>query len=439
MQKEMLKRLLVEQKEEGCPNDLIARELAVHPRRKKANTLVGIRRAGKTYSMFQIMDDLDTGNVFYINLEDERLIHPNLQHLTRLIPTIRETFELEEGPIYLFVDEVQNVPEWEQWARRIAEKPDVYLFISGSSSKVTSEEVATELRGRTLTTYIFPLSFQEFLRFKEFKYDMKRISYSQQRYELKRLFDEYLRFGSFPEIVLEKNEMVKLQILREYFSTIVARDIIERHNVNKIRALKSFMKLLLNNFSRLISFTRAKNWLQSMGLSISKTTLTTYFGYLRSSFFLFDNTIFSRSIKDRLQYPRKIYVIDNGFASALTDRFSTDRGWFFENLVARELYRTTVIYPRKEIFYWKSGDREVDFIVKDNIKVKKLIQVCSDLTPQRKSREVKNLLKASEDVNCDTLYVITDEHAATEERQGKNITYIPLWKWLLQRSSNMKD
>lgn len=96
--------------------------------------------------MFQIMDDLDTGNVFYINLEDERLIHPNLQHLTRLIPTIRETFELEEGPIYLFVDEIQNVPEWEQWARRIAENPDVYLFISGSSSKVTSEEVATELR-----------------------------------------------------------------------------------------------------------------------------------------------------------------------------------------------------------------------------------------------------------------------------------------------------
>lgn len=199
------------------------------------------------------------------------------------------------------------------------------------------------------------------------------------------------------------------------------------------------MKLLLNNFSRLISFTRAKNWLQSMGISISKTTLTTYFEYLRSSFFLFDNTIFSRSIKDRLQYPRKIYVIDNGFASALTDRFSTDRGWFFENLVARELYRTTVVYPRKEIFYWKSGDREVDFIVKDNIKVKKLIQVCCDLTPQRKTREVTNLLKASEDVNCDTLYVITDEHAATEERQGKNITYIPLWKWLLQRSSNMKD
>lgn len=429
---EDVKKLLVEWKEQGVPEDLINRDLKFEPLKNKCNTLAGIRRAGKTYFMFQRIKNIDTSNTFYINFEDERIINPRIEHLSNLIPAINELFELSDDPLYLFVDEIQNVPGWEKWARRIAEKNDVFLFISGSSSEVTSKEIATSLRGRTLTKHIFPLDFREFIMFKGFKSNLSNIDYSQEKHKIKRLFNEYLEFGGFPEVVLEENKVQKLRILREYFSTIVARDLIERYGVKKVQVLQSFMKLLLNNFSRQISFSKAENWMKSMGIKVSKNTLIEYFDHIRSSFFLFSTGIFSPSVKDRLQYPKKIYVVDNGFATALTERFSTDQGWFYENLVGVELFKEVVSNPRKEIFYWKSGKNEVDFVVKKGGKVKELFQVCSDLNKKSKSREIDNLLKASEELECENLAVITGDKSGEEKIKGKTVKYKPLWSWLLE-------
>lgn len=430
--KETIKRLIVEFREEGLPDDLKDRKVKVDTERKKAILLTGIRRAGKTYRMFQMIKDQKKEDVFYINFEDERLLNPTVEDLSQLLPTIKETFDIEE-PIYLFVDEVQRIEGWERWARRLAETDSVYLTVSGSSSQLSSREIASSLRGRTLTTHIFPLDFQEFLDFKGFDLeDISHVKYSKEKPTLRKHFNEYLEYGGFPEIVLEEKEKRKLKILREYFSTIVARDLIERHSIDKVNVLESLMKLLVNNFSRLISFSKTRNWLKSMGLKVSKNTIANYFSYLRSSYFLFDITIHSRSVKDRLQYPRKVYLIDNGFATSLTERFSSDRGCFFENMVAVNLFKDTVSSPQKELHYWKKDGKEVDFVVREGLDTKELIQVCSDLNVDTEEREVGNLLDASEDLGCNNLTLITDDLDEERNIDGKKVNFIPLWLWLLR-------
>ena len=429
---EILKELLFEWREEGIPDDLVERDIAVKTRKGKANTFAGIRRCGKTYVMFQIIKNLHSKNVFYINFEDDRIINPNIKHLSNLLPVIHETFKVKE-PLYLFVDEIQVIEHWEKWARRMAENRDIYLFISGSSSKLTSQEIATSLRGRAITNYVFPLDFPEFLNFKGFEYKPSKIEHSPKKSDLKRLLNEYLTFGGFPEIVLEKDEKEKLKLLRDYFSTIIARDLIERYRIDNIPALEAFMKLILNNFSRYLSFSKSENWMRSIGIKTSKSTLIEYFNYIKSCFFTFETRIFSYSIKDRLQYPIKVYIVDNGFATALTPRHDRDFGWFCENLVAIELYRRFVNDPLREIYYWRDlKHREVDFVMSEGLKVKQLIQVCYDVSDiDTKERELKALVKASNELKCNNLLVITWDYKGEEEFKGKRIKFIPLWKYLL--------
>jgi hypothetical protein len=427
-----IEALLLEWKEEGIPDDLIDRKLDADILERKANVLLGIRRAGKTYCMFQLMKKFDFERVFYINMEDDRIIRPNLRHLTVLVPSIRKLFEVK-FPIYLFVDEIQTVDQWEKWARRIAESKKVVLFISGSSSKLSSKEIATSLRGRTNSIYVFPLSFEEFLQFREFTFNRRLIDYSSKKPDLMRLFNEYLKFGGFPEVVLQKEKRIKLKLLKEYFTTIIARDIIERFKIKNTLALETFMKYLLNNFSRYISFSKAANWMKSIGIRVGKATLREYYSYITQSFFINSTSIFSYKIKDVLQYPIKVYVADNGFITALT-LGQENLGWLYENLVANELFKRSFLDPKVEIYYWKSGANEVDFVLKEGLRVKELIQVCFDVEDNKtKRRELRGLIKAGEELKCKNLLIITGDYEGEEKVGNRSIKFIPLWKWLLKK------
>lgn len=430
---ETLKKLLVEFREEGLPAPVLDRERNLEEMETKANVIAGIRRSGKTYQMYRSIKEKGLENCFYLNLEDERLVNPTAQDLSNIIPLIEENFDIEK-PLNLFIDEIQNSKNWEKWARRIAEKKEVSLYISGSSSRLSSKEIATSLRGRTLTTYNFPLNFREFLDFNDRTYSIRNIKSSPKRHSLKRYFEEYLKFGGFPEIVLAEEGRVKRKLLQEYFSTIITRDIIERHKVGDVNKLENFMKLLVNHFSRLVSFSKVENWLKSMGISSSKSTLINYFKYIKASFFMFDVKIFSPTVKDRLQYPRKIYVIDNGFATALADNFSENRGWYFENLAALELYKKTIDDPSQEVFYWKDKQgKEVDFVIKYGQEVKKLVQVCSDLNDENREREIDSLVKSSKNLGCNNLKLLTEDKSGSIEKGGKKIKLEPIWYWCLQR------
>lgn len=430
--KEIIKTLLYEWEERNLPK-IIERErkLSEFLRLKvpKIIVITGFRRTGKTYLIFQLVKELlkkkNKEEIVYINFEDER-IPSKTEILTNLFPAIKETFQ---KPVeIIFLDEIQNIPDWSKWVRRIYDKERIKIFITGSSSKMSNREIPTELRGRCLEVKISPLSFREFLRFKKAEIDFRAANYSEnEKAKLVRLFNEYLFYGGMPEVVLSPKDK-KFEILQQYYKTVVRRDIVERFKIKNEEGLKSLLLLLLNSTS--YSVTKLYNTLKSLNYKIGKTTLCQYISYTETAYFLESVPIFSYKIKAQLQYPRKVYFIDNGFINCLSTKFSKDLGRLYENLVFRELKRKT--RTDTEIYYWKDErGKEVDFVVKEGLKIKKLIQVCYDLTDfSTKNREIKNLLKASKELKCNDLIIISQDLEKEEKIKNQKIQFIPLWKFI---------
>ncbi|MDP1694312.1 MAG: ATP-binding protein, partial [Candidatus Woesearchaeota archaeon] len=305
------------------------------------------------------------------------------------------------------------------------------IFVSGSSSRMSEEEIPTELRGRFLEIKIFPLSFIEFLRFKRLSFDFTTIDYSDKEKPLiLKALTEYLTYGGLPEIVLI-DENRKFEVAQSYYATVIKRDIIERYNLKNEEPLKALLKLLLN--SKEYSINKSYNTLKSLGYKIGKTTLQKHIACIENSYVAFSLPIFSYKIKDQMQYQKKVYFIDNVFINSISTKFSNNFGRLYENIVAVELRRRG-----KECYYWKNVEREeVDFVIKNESKISQLIQVCYDISdPDTKKREIKALLKASKDLRCDALLVINQEYSGEEELEWfgikRKVTFIPLWKWLLE-------
>lgn len=399
--------------------------------------VVGVRRAGKTYLMFGIIKKLlkriPKKATLYINFEDRKLLPLTSDYFNQVIAFIHQKELLDEHKrMYLFFDEVQRIEGWERFVRSIYDefKGKVKIFVSGSSASLLSKEYGRLLSGRHLTVGVFPLSFKEFLRFKNFKEGL-----SEKKVEkTKALLNEYLRFGGFPEVVLQKSKRKKEDLLNQLFSDILFRDILGRTEVRKEQTIEEFMYFLSSNVSNLLSFNKMANYFKSRGIKISVPTLQSYFYLAKNAFLFFDSLIFSFKVKDQLQYPRKIYCVDNGIVNLIGFKFSEDRGRIYENTVAVELLRRFFSKPSLKIFYWKdSRGREVDFVVKEGLKVKQLIQVCSKVeSKETKNRETKALFKASQDLKCDDLLVITSDYETKEKIEDKEIKFIPLWKWLLK-------
>jgi hypothetical protein len=399
---------------------------------RKIIAITGFRRTGKTFLLLQIINELlkdkNREQEIYINFDDER-IPQKTEFLTDLIPSIKQTFK--EKTLHLYLDEIQNMPDWGRWLRRIYDNEDFGLFVTGSSSKVSSREIPTELRGRCLEIKVFPLSFKEFLSFRNIKIDPEVFQYSEnEKMKAVRAIDEYLQFGGMPEVVLASEDK-KTEFLQQYYGTVVRRDIVERYNVKNEEGLKAMMRLLLN--STQYSISRLYNTMKSLNYEIGKTTILNYLNYVESSYFIHSLPIVSHKVKDQLQYPRKVYFIDNGFINTISTRYSKNNGRLFENMVAIELLRRYSQNNNVELYYWKDRTgKEIDFVIKENLKIKQLIQVCYDIEYyDTKKREIDALLKASDELKCKNLMVITKDYEATEEIKGKKIKFVPLTKWLL--------
>ena len=430
---ELLKTILYEWKERKLPQT-IGREIDLKGYLRmvpsKIIVITGFRRVGKTYLLFQLIKEFlqkkDKEEIVYINFEDER-IPPKTEVLTTLLPVIKQTFQ--KFPEILFLDEIQDIPNWSKWTRRIYDKEEIKIFITGSSSKMSAKEIPTELRGRCLEIKVSPLSLKEFLKFKNMEIDFQRVRYSEnQKARLVKALNEYLFYGGMPEVVLTNQEK-KLEILQQYYKTVVRKDIIERFKIKNEEGLKALLLLLLNSTS--YSFTKLYNTLKSLNYRIGKTTLLQYLSYIEDSYFAESVPIFSYKIKDHLQYPRKIYFVDNGFINALSTKFSKDLGRLYENLVFGGLRRKSNF--ETEIFYWRGGNgKEVDFVIKESQKVKELIQVCYDIENyDTKKREINSLIRASKELKCDNLIIINQNIEREEKFKGKKIKFTPLWKWLL--------
>lgn len=380
--------------------------------------ITGPRRSGKSVLSFQLLKDKNFG---YVNFDDERLSGLETKELNLLLRTI---YEIYQKPKFIFFDEIQNISNWELFVNRL-KRQGFNLVITGSNSRLLSTELASHLTGRHFSLELYPFSFREYLDFNDFDYHREYFT-TKETALIRRFLEQYLFSGGFPEVV--QGEDYKRYLVSLY-STILTKDILLRHKIKYINTLKGFTGYLISNFARKITFNKLKNIFSLKSVHTAKN----YFGFIEEAYIIFPIEKFSYKAKERLAAPRKIYSIDTGLINVLTSKFSQEIGYIYENVVAIELLRKKVLRPEKEIYYWEDGYRyEVDFVVKDGLRAKELIQVSYDIENyDTKKREVNSLIKASKKLKCNNLLIITSDYEAEEKFKGKKIKFVPLWKWLL--------
>lgn len=395
--------------------------------------LIGPRRAGKTYLLFQtaknlISEGYKKENIAYVDFEDVRLRALKPQDFSTFIKALHEILQEKNGRIVLLLDEIQNIQEWQNWIRTLHNSKKYYILITGSSSKLSSKEIATQLRGRYISKLVLPFSFKEFLDYK--KFETKNLKAPEVKGNLLQNLRQYLRFGGFPDVVKENEEQAKIELLRTYKETIFYRDVVERFAIRDVSFLENFLEIVMENFGKYVSLSKLENHFKSLGLRKSKKTLSNYLKYLETAFFIFSVEKFGYKTKERVSQPKKVYPIDLGFYRLLP-RFSDDIGILMESLVAINLYKMK-FYKGLEIFYWKDyQQKEVDFVLKKGTKIEQLLQVVYASHKREAEDALDAMIKASRELKCSNLIVITWDYEAEERINGKRVKFVPLWKWVL--------
>lgn len=436
MNKEILKQVIKESQEFKFP-EIVPRELEVPLKSQKIIAITGPRRSGKTFLLYSLIKKLisqgvSTEQILYINFDDPRLLPSNAQTLESILESYRELYpEHRRKKNFIFLDEIQNVQDWEVGTRRIYDTRTFYLFLTGSSSKLLSKEISTHLRGRAINFEVLPFSFREILSAKEIQLD-RNIFYSQERFAVIKQLEAYLEMGGFPEVVLEESMDLKIRTLKEYLETMFFRDLIERFKVKNQPVIRELIKYLSTNTASLFSLNAFYKWIKQ-SYPVTKRTLINYVSALEDIGLFFLVRKFSYSLKEQTLTPRKSYIVDNGFRTAYGFRFSEDKGKILENTVFLELKHRQAKNPFMEIFYWQDyKKREVDFVVMHGRKIKTLIQVCSDINDfKAKEREITSLIKASQELKCKDLIVINPDQEKEEKFDNKKVIIKPLWKWLI--------
>jgi predicted AAA+ superfamily ATPase len=425
--KETFKRLITDFIQKDI-KDILPREYDIPLESKKIISLIGVRRSGKSSILFDIVNKLRENipreNIIYLNFEDDRLFPLKLQNLDDILESYFELYPQNyDKKFYLFLDEVQVVDGWEKYVRRVYDNYEIHIYITGSSAKLLSSEIATSLRGRSITYEIFPLSFSEYLYFKNIEVNLhstKSLGF------IKNALNTYIIDGGFIETVEEDNTIAR-KILSDYLELIVYKDIVDRYNIKNRMLLKQLTKYCFTNIATLISFTKLYNDFKSQGFKLSKDTIFEYISHLEDAYALFSVAIYKNSIKQEQRNPKKIFAIDSGFKKIYDYAIGEDLSKLYENIVFLHLRRET-----KEIYYYK-GRQELDFYA--NIEGKKLlINVSVDIQDEKtKKREFKALLEAMEYFNSTEAYLITKDKESVEEIEGKKIKIVPLYKWLLDK------
>jgi predicted AAA+ superfamily ATPase len=396
----------------------------------KATAVVGMRRAGKTWFCYQRMEGLLKTEVpkerlLYLNFEDERLLPFRAKDFASVLEAYYRKFpRLKNERCYLFLDEVQGIEGWDKFVRRVLDTEDLEVWVTGSSSKLLSAEIATSLRGRSLTTEIFPFSFREFLRFHEVDAGSTNRFGARARAELQSMVGRYLAEGGFPEVQGLDRELSR-QVLQSYVDVVVLRDVIERHSVSNAPALRAMIRHVMGAPASRFSVNKFYNSLRSQGVSCTKNDLYEYLDYLKDAFLLYAVPIHSDSEAVRRVNPQKLYAVDTGMLSAMSFRAHLDRGVLLENLAYMHLRRREARID----YLVTSGGSEVDFLVTPSRReARELIQVSWTLEqPDTRAREIGALSEAMKELRVARGTVVT---WLEEGREGR-IHIVPAWKWLL--------
>lgn len=405
------------------------RELKVDSIKGKATIIMGPRRSGKTHYLFTLMKG-KRERYLYLDLEHPIFYSLEPSDFPKILDSYKELYP-ELSPV-IMLDEVQAVPEWERMVRYAIDL-GFETYVTGSSSKLLASEIASHLRGRSLSYTLLPLSFREYLTFRGIDFRGREIYRNYHR--IVAALNDFLKYGAYPEVALVDSENIRMRILREYLDLVIRKDVLERFRLRNRKLLNDLTLFALNSYSKYVSYDSLYR-LHKGRTRVTKRTITNYITYLSEAFFLFTLSRYSPSIKERIVAPRKIYLIDTGYGNFGAKSVSRD----MENAVFLELYRRYVNDLTAELYYWKGGSgHEVDFVVVKEGRVRELIQVAYSLEEERAvSREVRSLLKAKELLNCGDLKIITwnDEWERKFSWWGESgvVRAIPLWKWLLTPS-----
>jgi len=382
------------------------RELKVKFTKEFITSIIGARRVGKTYFLFNLINKIkDRKKVLYVDFDLPEFLDFDGKDLKKLVNLHFQLFGKLE---YIFLDEIQNLKNWQRGLKGIYEEKKYFIFITGSSSKLLSKELATQLRGRTITYTLFPLSLREIFSIKKLLLPEGLISTS----ELNKIlfeFNQYLEFGGYPQIFKERD--LKDQIVRDYKDLVLFRDIVERYQVKNIYVIKRFFEYLISSFTKEISVEKFYNFLKSQSISLSKKTLYNYLEYFESSLFFHFLRVFR--IKERV---KKVYLNDIVFGNK-------ESGRKLENLVFIELKK-----KEEKIYYFKNNF-ECDFVIPQ----KNAIQVVWELTDENKKREIKGLIEAMKYFKIRKGIILTYNQEKQIKENGYKIEVIPVWKWLLSK------
>lgn len=412
--KESFKKIIIDKQEWLHSLKLINRDIRIETDANYAFT--GLRRAGKSYFLYQIIrekfSESEYEKVLMINFEDERLMEVTYHDLHLILEAY---YELYEHQPVLFLDEIQNVLHWQKFVRRMADE-GIQVFITGSNAEMLSHEIATVLGGRFINKEILPLSFREYLRFQDIPFS-KKSKYSSEKRQILVMYEQYLKFGGFPELLKFEN---KREFLSSVYQKLFYGDLIARYNVSNANVLKLLVKKLAESVNNETSVNRIKNLIKSTGASIGNNTLFDYLNYLESSYLIGSVSNFYSKFSEK-ETNKKYYFLDTGIL-----------GLFLMDQDTKLLENQVYIHLRRKDYspYFLKRKLEVDFYVPEE---DLLIQVSYSIKdPDTYKRETKGLIQSMEEMDIKKGFIITYDEEDTITTEAGTIHVLPAWQWMLE-------
>jgi predicted AAA+ superfamily ATPase len=420
--------------------ELVPRDVRLLSRDRKADTLVGMRRSGKTFVMFGRMrallaEGVPREHMMYMSLDDDRLGEPDAETLSRSLEAFyRMSPDARSTRSYLFFDEIQLANGWERFVRRVLDTENAQVVIGGSSAKLLSSEVHTSLRGRGHAVEVLPFGFREVARARGLEPSGRSHS-ARTRSALEALSADYMVRGGFPE-VLDAEPIPLIETLHEYVELVVLRDVVERHGVTNIRALRHLVRGIFAANSGQLSVSSLHGAMVSQGIKVTKNTLLDYLSHLVDAYLCFLVPIRSQSEKQRLVNPKKVYSVDPGLAAAMTAGGSANRGALLENAVYLEIRRRHGWLADGRVSYYRTrSGREVDFAIEPITggEHPHLVQVCADLERTATvSREAQALDEAMSETGVARATLVTLVESGELQMSSGVVEVVPFWEWALR-------
>lgn len=391
-------------------------------KREEVIFFTGVRRSGKTTAMYYLIETLlktePKENILYLSMDDAVL---SFSTLGEIYKTYLKLFPENKGTVYIFLDEIQNAENWEQWVKNLYDSfEDVKIVVSGSKSYILKKQ-SSLLTGRVLEFEIYPLGLMEFMKFKGFDFTDK-LSRIAGETKIPALLKEFMQYGAFPEIVLEGDKQTRTLIAKEYYENIKNKDIITYFNIRDAKKFDRLSLFLISNIAKLYSASKIARM-----VNLSPQVVSDYIDYAEMMYLFLPLNHFDYSIKGQITRPRKIYSIDTGLVNSSAFRFSENLGRYLENIVFLELKRQSG--PHRE-FYYYSDKKECDFVIKENLDVIGLIQVSVEINDDNEKREFSGLLEAMKKFDLNEGLIVTLSQDGKREINNKTIEIISLMNWV---------